>query len=130
MDHEDSLLLKLTLENWHLLKKSFITEEMFVSSLFMLQFWCSKFSTLKFLRLVINSDVPLSPLLHFEKLLDHLLDRLHLLLRLLLVSVEELSHGSTIVSDGIWDTIKLAEFWWYIDLSTSLVHGQHWLSLV
>lgn len=99
MDHEDCLLCNLTLENWHLFQKSLVTEQLLACTFLMLKFWCSKFSALKLLWLVLDSDVPLGPFLHLEKFLNHINDGLHFLGWILLNSIEKLSHSSTVVSD-------------------------------
>jgi hypothetical protein len=110
MDHEDCLLGKLFGRvNWHLLQEPLIDEQLLVSSFLVVKFWNCESSAFKLLRLVIDSDVPLSPFLHLEKVVDHLDDRLHLFIWVLLDLVQKGSHGSAVVSDGVWDTIDDAE---------------------
>jgi hypothetical protein len=48
----------------------------------------------------------------------------------LLYLVEESSHASAVVSDRVWNTIQQTELRWDTDVSTTLLHDEHWLSLV
>lgn len=75
----------------------------------MVELWDGKSSALEDLWLLFDFDVPLLPLLLLEESLGHLDDGVHLLLWVLLDTVEELSHGSWIASDGVWHTVDSAE---------------------
>lgn len=123
-------MLQLTLVDWHLLQESLVGVELLSFSLLVLEFRSSKLSTLEDLWILIHLNVPLSPLLHAEELTDHLDNRVHLLLWVLLYSVEKGSHAPTVLSDLVWHSIKQAELRWHTDVPTILLHDEHWLSLV
>jgi hypothetical protein len=120
----------LAAEDWHHLEESLTGEQVLVSTFFVDKFRSSKLSALKNLRTGVNGDVPLCPLGHLEELVDHTRNSGELLLGVLLDFVEEGSHGSAVVSNGIWDSIDQAEFGRKTDLSSLGHHDKHGLSLV
>lgn len=129
-DELDLLGEFVTLIDRHLLEESLICEEMLVISFFVDQFWSCKSSALKKLWLLIDLDVPLSPLLHLEQTVDHADDRFHLLIWSLFRLVQQRSHGSAVVSDGVWHAIHQAKLRRQTD-GSPLVHDlQHWLPLL
>lgn len=85
IEGEEDLLLseRFVREDRLLLQEHLVTEEL-LGSFIVIEFRGSKFSGIKDLRLLFNSDIPFFPLLHLEKLVDHLGDGVHLLFWILL----------------------------------------------
>lgn len=124
------VLENITVVNWHLLEESFTGVELLVVSLLVDELWNSQLSALESLRLVVDADVPLLPLFHFEELLHHTLDVVQLLLRSLFDFTEESSHGCWVASDRVWNTINQAELRRDLSIVALVPDDEHWLSLV
>jgi hypothetical protein len=75
MENEDSGLLKIRARvDGDGLEISLVGIDLLTTKVLMIQLWCCQSSTLQELRLLVDLDVPFSPLAHAEQLLKHGLD--------------------------------------------------------